>query len=340
LVGLDLAYEVDVFGARSAGARADEARLGAAGFDLDAVALLVEAETASTYVEFLALDARVALLDKGLANARELERIIAVRVREGIATRVELGLQTIEVRQIEADRASLLEARDAARNALAVLTGSEAPLFRPGAEPLSGLTAPHIAALQPAELLVRRPDVRAAEMLVAAADGDVTAARRAFLPSLSISAAGVLGDGGFNPLSIAANSIGSLVAAVFDGGRRRGTLVTAAGEQHEAVAQYHKALLVGLQETEDALSAIHNSGRRLELLAATEADAARTAQLARTQFIEGAADARTVLEAERGLLDIEEAHALAQRDRLKAAFRLFRAMGGFPRAGQVVAVAP
>jgi NodT family efflux transporter outer membrane factor (OMF) lipoprotein len=327
--GLDIAWDVDLFGEARAGRKAARARLAAAGFEQDATALAVESEVARAYMAYAALTDRLGVLDRALENARELERIILVRVREGVATKVDSGLQTIEVRRIEADRSQMDEARGHARNALAVLVGEEAPRFRPAAPGLDAFAFPDFRPVQPGELLVRRPDVKAAEALIGAAEGDVQAARRAFLPSLRLSARGLgqsLAAGG--PLQAVISAGASLLAPIFDGGRLRGNFVTATGRQMEAVEIYRGTLLAALREGEDALTALDASRHRVALLSQTIEEARLTARLARRQYVEGAADLQTVLDAERGLLDLEDAHALAAQDRLNAAIDLYRAMGG------------
>jgi len=327
--GLDVSWDLDLFGQAKAGTRAARARLAAANFQRDATALAMESEVARAYVEQAALTDRLAVLDRALDNARELERIILIRVREGVATKVDSGLQTIEVKRIEAERSQMAEARAHARNALAVLVGDEAPLFELADGRLDSLAFPDFRPVQPGELLVRRPDVAAAEALIAAADGDVLAARRAFLPSLSLSARGLgqsVAAGG--PLQVLLSAGASLLGPIFDGGRRRGDLVTAGGRQVEAVETYRATLLTAVREGEDALTALDSSRSRVALLSETIEAARLTARLARRQYVEGAADLQTVLNAERGLLDLEDAQAIAVQDRLDAAIDLYRAMGG------------
>jgi multidrug efflux system outer membrane protein len=330
--GLDIAWDLDLFGANRAGKRAARARLASAAFNADAVGLAVEAETARAYVSYAALTDRLAVLDRALANARELERIILLRVKEGAATRVDSGLQTIEVRRYEADRSQMAEAREHARNALAVLVGEEAPRFHLAESDLSRFALPSFQPVQPGELLVRRPDIRAAEAGIRAAEGDVGRARAAFLPTIRLSARG-LGESALagGPLSFVLSAAGSLIAPIFEGGRLRGDLMTARGVQMEAVETYRATLLTAMREGEDALTAVDDSGRRVELLAASIEDARLTARLARAQYVEGAADLQTLLDAERGLLDLEDAQAVARQDRLDAAIDLYKAMGGAPR---------
>jgi outer membrane protein TolC len=212
-----------------------------------------------------------------------------------------------------------------------VLVGEEAPLFALDGTDIEALSAPAFRAVQPGELLARRPDIRAAEAQIAAAAGDVAAARAAFLPSLSITARALLESGsGGGPLQAVLAAGAGMLAPIFDGGRLKGRLTTVSGEQQEAVETYRRTILTALREGEDAMTALEGAQRRLDLLGRTIAEARTAARLARLQFLEGAADLQTVFDAERGLLDLEEARALAAQDRLNASIDLYKAMGGEP----------
>ena len=327
--GIDVSYDLDLFGSARAGKRAARERLRASVFDRNAAALVVEAEVARAYVQHAALTDRIALLDRNIANGRELERIINVRLREGAATRVDTGLQAIDVRQLEADRLRLVGARARTRNALAVLVGEEAPLFRLPETNLESVATPDIAPVQPGELLVRRPDIQAAEARIAAASGDIDQARRAFLPSLRLSAS-ALGQAATLSGPIGATlSIGAgLLAPIFDRGRLKGRLYSATASQHESVELYRKALLNALAEAEDALSSVEESRNRQLLIDRIVEEARVTARLARLQYLEGEADLRDVLDADRLLVQAEDARALSVQERINAAIDLYQAIGG------------
>lgn len=329
--GLTVGYEVDLFGENRAARRADRARLLAAGFDAQSTRLLVASTVATTWFAYLALDGRVEIVERAIANAAELERIIAIRYDEGVATRVDFGLQEIEVRNLRAQRSDLVQARDAARTALAVLVGEEAPRFAAPAGSLADLTIPAIAPGQPSVLLIRRPDIRAAETRIAAADGDVLAARRAFLPNLRIDA-GVDGrsSGLGNPLTAGLNAVAGLFAPIFNGGRLRGNLERISAEQRESVAQYRLTLLQALAEGENAITSIEQSRIRRQLLDEVVREARLTAALAREQYVGGVVDARTALEAERELLAAEEAFLIAQLENATAVVDVYRVLGGGP----------
>jgi NodT family efflux transporter outer membrane factor (OMF) lipoprotein len=327
--GIDISFDLDLFGAGRAERDAARHRVRAAEYDRDVALLVVQSEVARAYVQRATLATRIALLQRNVAEATELERIIRARFTAGDATRVDLGLQTIQVRQLQTEEQRLDQALDRTRTALAVLVGEEAPGFALTPAPLESLVAPAIAPVQPGELLVRRPDLRAAEARIDAAGGDVRQARAAFFPRLSLSASGLsqaasLGGPLASTLTIGANLLGP----IFDRARLRGNLEYSAARQAESVELYRQVLLTSLAEVEDALSAVNRSSARETLLIEVVSEAQLTARLARLQYLGGEADLQRVLDAEQRLTEAEDARAVALQERLEAAIDLYKALGG------------
>jgi outer membrane protein TolC len=182
--------------------------------------------------------------------------------------------------------------------------------------------------VQPGELLTRRPDMRAAEARIAAAEGDVAQARAAFLPQLRLSAGGLAEAVLGGPIAATASIGADLLAPIFNRGRLRGQLDFASAAQRESVELYRGVLLQALREAENALAGTEQSRRRADLLQDVIAQARETARLARLQYVEGMADLQTVIEAEERLIAIQDALAIATQERLEAAIDLYRAMGG------------
>ena len=332
-VGIDVSYDLDLFGAAKASRRAAWARLSAAGYDRRTIELTSEADVASAFVRHAALNDRLKINARALQSARKLERIIRIRAAEGVASVIDVGIQTTEGDAIEVEMSQLAEDRAIIGNALAVLVGAEAPAFSVPDASLSNLVIPAFAQVQPADLLTRRPDIRAAEARIAAADGNVANARAVFMPQIRLSAdsffdlasnGGILNPGG----SLTA----SILATIFDRGRLKGRLTRAVGEQNEAVASYKKAVLAALTETRNALSIAREADFRLATLQRSRGDAERTATLSRMQFAEGRTSLNTLLEADRRLLAVDEGLTQAREVRLLAAITLFRAIGGAPRS--------
>jgi NodT family efflux transporter outer membrane factor (OMF) lipoprotein len=327
--GIDISFDLDLFGAGRAERDAARSRLRAAEYDLDSALLVVQSEVARAYVQRATLAARIVILQRNVSDAVELERIIRARFTAGDATRVDLGLQTIQVRQLQTEEQRLNQALDRTRTALAMLVGEEAPRFALTPARLETLSAPAIAPVQPGELLVRRPDLRAAEARIEAAGGDVRQARAAFFPRLSLSASGLTQAASFGSPLASTLSIGAnLLAPIFDRGRLRGNLEVSAARQAESVELYRQVLLTSLAEVEDALSAVNRSGAREALLIEVVSEARLTARLARLQYLGGEADLQRVLDAEQRLAEAEDARAVVLQERLEAAIDLFKAMGG------------
>ena len=330
-VGIDISYDLDLFGAAKASRRAAWARLSAAGYDRRTIELTIEADVASAFVRHAALNDRLKINGRALQSVRKLERIIRIRAAEGVASAIDVGIQTTEGDAIEVEMSQLAEDRAIIGNALAALVGAEAPAFRVPDASLSNLAIPAFAATQPVDLLTRRPDIRAAEARIAAAAGNVANARAVFMPQIRLSAdsffdlaanGGILNPGG----SLTAN----ILATIFDRGRLKGRLTRAVGEQNEAVASYKKAVLEALTETRNALSIAREADFRLAALQRSRSEAERTAMLSRMQYAEGRTSLNIQLETERRLLAVEEGLILAKEARLLAAISLFRAIGGAP----------
>ena len=335
---LDISFELDLFGGRRAEADAARGRFRGTQFDREAVLLAVQADVARAFVQQATLAARLDLADRNIAQQRELERIIRARVDAGEGTRVDLGLQTIQVRELQADRSRLEQALAQTRNSLAVLVGEEAPQFRSAPAALESLLVPSLRLVQPTELVARRPDVRAAEARIEAAGGDVRAARAAFYPRLTLSSRGlsqaaVLGG----PLSTLFSTGAGLLAPIFDRGRLRGNLEFAAGAQAESVALYRQALLNSLADVENAIAAVNRSSDRAALTDQIVIQARETARLARLQYLEGDADLQRLFDAEQRLIESEDARLITLQERLDAAIDMFKALGGMPARTQVLA---
>ncbi len=327
--GLDVGYDVDLFGANAATRRASRARYAGLRFDDAAAALVVQADVARTFVQLATLDDRLALADRQLAAARDVQRIAAIRRREGSSDDADGERQTIEVEQIVAFRTTLAEQRRHALTALALLVGAEPPSFVLPMSTLTGLSAPAVDPGQPGTLIVRRPDLRAAEARIAAARGDVDAARRAFLPSFKLTASGLASAVGFlGPIGLTTSAGASLLAPIFEGGRLRGQLETATAGQRESVALYRQALLGALGETTDALAVTRLAAQREASTERALRAAQRTVRIAELRYREGETDLPALLGARRDAYTAEDARLLAGQDRLLAAIDLFRATGG------------
>jgi NodT family efflux transporter outer membrane factor (OMF) lipoprotein len=184
----------------------------------------------------------------------------------------------------------------------------------------------------PGTLLIRRPDLFAAERRYAAAEKRVSEARRAFFPSITLTASGGtlsqqledLVDGDFSVWSIAAG----VTQPIFQGGRLRANLALSHSVSDQALAEYASALLRAFGETESAFVAERVLANREthSVEAAEQALAAR--RVAERQYQTGLIDYITVLETQRGALNSQSELISVRRQRLDARVNLYLALGG------------
>ena len=194
---------------------------------------------------------------------------------------------------------------------------------------LSGVTIPAIAPGQPSELLQRRPDIRASEADLVAANANIGAARAALYPSVNLGTNWSAAAAGFaNPATTAMALAASLAVPIFQGGRLEGGVEQATARQKELAEVYRKTVLVSFQETEDALSAVKASEKRERAFATSLAEARKAYELSRQQFDAGAIDFQTLLDTQNGLLSAQDGYAQTRLERLSAAIDLYKALGG------------
>lgn len=326
---LQASYEIDLWGQNQAGVEAASEQLAASAYDREALALVVQGDVASTYAGTLAFKDRLAIARSNLDLARQLLALIEAQYAEGRTSALEVAQQRLTVSTQEAAIPALEQQLKASENALAILLGRPPEGFHVEAASLTALALPQVAAGQPADLLIRRPDIQKAEADLRAANADIGAARAAFFPTVNLTAeaalTGLLSAG--SPTT-AATLASSLVAPIFSGGQLEGQLESTKARFAELVATYRQSVLVALQEAEDALVAVDASGRRTGFLDAAAVQARDAYRLSQLRYVAGAVDFISVIDAQRSQLSAEDSLVQAQLDRYNAAIDLFKALGG------------
>jgi len=327
--GLNASYELDLFGANRANVDAAQANLMSSIYSQDALSLVVMGDVAQAYFSLLNLRERLQIADSNLENAKEILRIVQVRVNEGASSDLELAQQKTSVASSEASRASIVEQISNAENALAVLIGEAPQDIEIAGVGLSDLTIPNIATGQPSVLLERRPDLRAAEADLMAAGADIGAARAAFYPSISLGLGNSISLAGFgDPTSTVMSLASSLSAPIFQGGRLEGGVEQATARQLQLMENYRGAVLSAYQDVEDALAAVKSAqSREISLKTAME-QSQKAYKLSKDRYDAGAIDFQTLLDTQNAQRNAEDNYAQAKLARLSAAISLFKALGG------------
>jgi multidrug efflux system outer membrane protein len=331
-LSLGASYEVDFWGRNSAGVAAAQASLRASEYDRETVALTVVSSVASTYFQLLSVRDRIAIAKRNLENAQGVLKITEARVNAGVAVPLELAQQRANVAGQEANIPSLEQQERETRSALALLLGRPVQGFDVTATSMAGLKAPTVAPGLPSELLARRPDVRRAEALLVAADANITAARAAFFPSISLS--GSIGGASaavsslLNPSNIAYTIGASLLQTIFDGGQNQANLDTTVAQRQETLLNYRGAVIAAFSDVDVALGAVSSLEAR-ERASQVQADQAQEAyRIAELRYRTGVEDFLSVLDAQRSLNSAQDQLAQARLARLQASVILFRVLGG------------
>ncbi|MFN3930166.1 MAG: efflux transporter outer membrane subunit [Brevundimonas sp.] len=332
--GLDVAYEIDLFGRVESTIRAARADAAAAEAALDIVRVTVAAETARTYADACSANAQIAVAERTIELQSDSVDLTQRLLDAGSGN----GLDTARARSaLESSRASLppLRAqRDGALFRLATLTG------RTPAEASEAARAcqrpPQLAQPIPvgdgAALLARRPDVRQAERNLAGAAARVNVATADLYPRISLGGslgATALEADGLGDSENFRFSVGPLISWSFPNVfAARARIEQASAGSEAALATFDQTVLVALQETETALANYANELDRRSALQSARDQAATAARLSRLRFDAGADSFLTVLDAERTLAAADA--QLASSDALVTTYQiaLFKALAG------------
>jgi len=325
-------YAADFWGLARDNLRASDEALKSARFTQQAVALTVTANIASTYFTVLVLRARIAIANEEIAAINDILGTINLRVATGMSSHLDLAQEQAQVESVEAQLPMLEEQELEARVALAVLLGEPPEGFEVTTQSPDAFRLPLVGVGVPSELLLRRPDVAAAEANLAAAHANLDAARAAFLPQFALTGNGAFASAAVNALLHGPNFAwdfgADLLQTVFDGGKLLGQKRLAYATQEQLIASYRSAVLNAYADVENALGQVTNSGNSENHLE-REVESAREAfKIAQLQYRQGTTDLLTVLQAQQTLFSAEDQLAQIMLARMRAVVHLFEALGG------------
>lgn len=331
-MGLNVSYEVDLFGRVSRGVEAARGDLGAAEADAQAVRVMIAAETARAYFDAASAAERLAVAEHIVALLDQSIQLTARRQEVGLATRLDTARIATLRNQRQAEVPALQAERQAALFRLATLTGRTPQALPPEA----GGRTTHLRLDQPipvgdgAALLARRPDVRAAERRLAAATARIGVATADLYPHISLGGSiGSTGNGtdilGGGPLHWL---VGGLLGWAVNQEPARARIKIAEADSQAALATFDGTVLGALEETETALSNYARALDRRTALQAARDQAEVVVRIARARQREGQIDSLELLDAERTFADSEAQLAAADGQIGTAQIDLFRALGG------------
>jgi outer membrane protein, multidrug efflux system len=332
-VGFDASWELDLFGRTRREVQAANADLGAQAANLEETRVIVAAEVARNYFQLRGTQQQLAVAHDNIDNERESLRLTQVRYEAGRVTELDVDSALARLKTTEATL-PLLEAQEKSYGyRLAVLLGSN-----PGdldselvAIPVRAWTAP-LPIGDVTTLLRHRPDVRIAERNLAAATARVGVATADLFPRVSFS--GFIGFLTGNSVQLGsagsrAWSVGPSISwTALDFGSAQAQLQVSKSDASSALVSYRQAVLLALEDFENAcLNYGKQQARLASVMEQTEASR-RAARLAEVQYREGGINFLVLLDAQRTLLEAEDAVAQAETGVNTGAVAVYKALGG------------
>jgi multidrug efflux system outer membrane protein len=332
LLGFGLAWEIDVFGRIRRETEAATAVFFASEQAQRAVLITLVADVAQSYFTLRELDLELEIAQRTVQVNDETVRFYQTRLEGGVSNRLELDT-AISNRSRTASTIPELERQIAIQeNQINLLLGRNPGPIPRGTALTDQYSPPTIPAGLPSALLERRPDIKAAEDLLAANNANVGAAKALFFPNFSLTAA--FGGASHNLSNIADRRAaiwsvsGGVLQPIFQGWRITSNYEAAKARFEQAVAQYQRSAQNGFREVADALVTIEKlEGVRAELEVGVRALQDATS-LARLRYDTGLANYLEILIADQQLFDQELLLARARGGQLNSVVQLYRTLGG------------
>ncbi|MEB0047010.1 MULTISPECIES: efflux transporter outer membrane subunit [unclassified Pseudomonas] len=327
---LSASYEVDFWGGKRATRDSAVFGLQASEFDRATVELTLLSGVANSYTQVLALREQGRIAELNLANAQSVLHLVQTRYSAGSATALELAQQKSLVAEQQRKLPLVQQQAREALITLAALLGQPVQALTLSTQPFDQLRWPQIASGVPSELLSRRPDIASAEAKLAAAQADVTVARAAMLPNVTLTAS--LGTGADVAADLLRttfyNLTTGLAAPVFNSGRLSAERDKATARQQELLETYRGAIINGFADVEKALIGIRGLDEQRQWQHEELTQAQTAFDIAQSRYQAGAEDLLTVLQTQRTLYAAQDMNVQLRLSRLQASIALYKALGG------------
>jgi outer membrane protein TolC len=291
------------------------------------------AEIASSYYELVALDNQLEVLQRNIEIQRSALEIVKLEKQAARVTQLAVQRFEAEVLKNRSRQYKLEQERIEAENRINFLLGRYPQSVARNAQSFQGPIPIVVQAGVPAQLLDNRPDVRAAELQLAAAKLDVKSAKAAFYPALNIEAG--VGYESFNikhlvatPQSILYNIAGNLVAPLLNRNAIKAQYFSANARQLQAVFNYERTLINAYTEVVNNLAMIKNLQQGYALQAQQVTMLTQSIEISNVLFQSARADYMEVLLTRRDSLDAEMELIETRNRQMHALVNVYQALGG------------
>ncbi|WP_166364872.1 efflux transporter outer membrane subunit [Pseudomonas akapageensis] len=332
-LGLDMAWEVDLFGRIQREIEVSDAETQVAAADLNQLQVTLIAELVDAYGQLRGAQLREKIALANLKNQEESRGITENLRAAGVGNELDVTRADARLAAVEATVPRLQAEQVRARNRIATLLGQRPDQL---SVDLSPAQLPAIAKAlpvgDPGELLRRRPDVMSAERKLAAATASIGVATADLFPRVSLS--GFLGFTAARGSQIGSSAakawtLGPTISwAAFDLGSVRAEIRRADADAEGALATYEQQVLLALEESENAFSDYGKRQQRLLSLIRQSESSRKAADLAEVRYREGTSDYLVLLDAQRERLNAEDEQAQAEVELYQGIVSIYKALGG------------
>lgn len=333
-LNFDASWEIDLFGGKQRQLEAAEATLAASIEDYRDVLVSLSAEVARQYIELRAAQQRLIIAQHNIQLQEQTLNLSQERLNTGIGNQLEVSQAHTQLSLLQAQLPALQVSAAQARNQLAVLLGKQPQDFGRDLRIAAPLPRPplQLPTLLPSSLLMQRPDLRAAERQLAAANAAVGVATADLFPKFSLNALVGMQSSDRGQLITSGSRYWSLGPAIqwplFDGGRTRAALDVKEAQLDQARLSYQHKVLTALAEVEDALVAIERERSSRQRYSEAVTSSQRSSELAQQQYTAGLTTFLNVLLANATLAQSQDKLIQSERNLSLAMVTLYKAMGG------------
>jgi NodT family efflux transporter outer membrane factor (OMF) lipoprotein len=332
--GLELSWDLDVFGRTRNSLRGRNALVDASEEDSRDVQVLVAAQVAQAYFDLRGREDRLTVARQNAENQRSTLELTQDRLAAGRGTALDVERAQAQLSSTLAELPALEADIDAIRRRIAVLVGDEPAVALPASDPSAPpMHLPRKLVVTDQEATVqRRPDVQSAESRRSAQGAFVRSAQASYLPSVSLGGVAGYTAHSFDALGESGTprfALGATISWAFlDLGRVKSRVDEAQANQAEADAQYEQTVLRARAEIETSLASYRRARERLRHLEDAAEASERATELARLRFTGGATDFLEVLDAERRQLEAQDRLAAGYTEVAGWLVAVYRATGG------------
>ncbi|HEX5481920.1 MAG TPA: efflux transporter outer membrane subunit [Terriglobia bacterium] len=340
----DASFQLDFFGRFRRATEAARAQLLATQDARKTVILTLVSDVASNYFRLRDLDLELQITQDTVKTQEDSVKLTKLRLKHGVAT----SLDVLQARQVldtaNAQIPDLERQIGQTEDAINILLGNY-PQGVPRGRPLGIETPqgwrwteslpPHLPAGLPSSLLERRPDIRAAEQNLIAANADIGVAKAAFFPQVSLlgSGGGAFGHTVFFGSSVPANTeiwsyAAGLAQPLFEGGFLRSNLRYAKAQYRQALIGYRQTIQQAFGDVSDALIGYQKYYQVLARQQESVHDLQETVRVSLMRYRGGTATYLDVLDSQRSLFGAELTLAQARNNEYQALVQLYKALGG------------